>query len=205
MAISTYSELKTAIADWTHRTDLTSVIPTFITLAEARISGALRVREMETLSVIPTVANNAYIDLPTDYRSMKSLSIDGYAPLNLLPDDTFLALAASVMVGVPQNYLVQGPRIRLWPIPDGVYDVNLIYYANIPTLSDAAPTNWLLTKAPDIYLWGSLLENAIYSNDQELVELYSARFNESVERTWNSFNLESFSGSPLRAVSDYVV
>jgi len=36
MAISTYSELKTAVANWLDRSDLTDVIPDFITLAETR-------------------------------------------------------------------------------------------------------------------------------------------------------------------------
>ena len=43
MTITTYATLKTAIADFLNRDDLTSVIPTFIALAEA---------DMQRLSLI---------------------------------------------------------------------------------------------------------------------------------------------------------
>ena len=36
MAITTYSELQSAIADWLNRSDLTSVITSFISLGEAQ-------------------------------------------------------------------------------------------------------------------------------------------------------------------------
>ena len=38
MALTTYTELKAAIADWLNRSDLTSQIPDFITLAEAEMA-----------------------------------------------------------------------------------------------------------------------------------------------------------------------
>ena len=36
MALTTYTELKTSVGDWLNRTDLTTVIPDFIALAEAQ-------------------------------------------------------------------------------------------------------------------------------------------------------------------------
>ncbi len=49
MALSTFSELKTEIANYVDRSDLTDQIPTFIKLAEARINRLLRVRIMESV------------------------------------------------------------------------------------------------------------------------------------------------------------
>jgi hypothetical protein len=43
MAISTYAELQTAVANWLDRDDLTARIPEFITLAEAKIRRVARV------------------------------------------------------------------------------------------------------------------------------------------------------------------
>ena len=48
MAISTYTELQTAVANWLDRDDLTARIPEFIALTEARFNRLLRVRSMET-------------------------------------------------------------------------------------------------------------------------------------------------------------
>ncbi len=38
MALTTYTELKTSIGDWLNRSDLTTAIPDFISLAEAQIT-----------------------------------------------------------------------------------------------------------------------------------------------------------------------
>lgn len=47
MAITTFSELKTGIANWLERDDLTSRIPEFIALAEARHRREIRIRQMQ--------------------------------------------------------------------------------------------------------------------------------------------------------------
>ena len=46
MSITTYAELKTAIASWLNRDDLTSVIPDFIALTEAALNRDLRHLQM---------------------------------------------------------------------------------------------------------------------------------------------------------------
>ena len=43
MAIGTYAELKTAVANWLDRDDLTDRIPEFIALAEAKMNRNLRI------------------------------------------------------------------------------------------------------------------------------------------------------------------
>ena len=48
MAISNYTELKTAVANWLDRDDLTDRIPEFIALAESRFNRLLRIRAMES-------------------------------------------------------------------------------------------------------------------------------------------------------------
>ena len=64
MAISTYSELQTAAANWLDRSDLSDRIPEFIALAEARFNRILRIRDMETVSTaISTAAGTGYLPL----------------------------------------------------------------------------------------------------------------------------------------------
>ena len=43
----TYAQLQTAVEAWTHRTDLATLLPTFVGHAEARLNRDLRVRQME--------------------------------------------------------------------------------------------------------------------------------------------------------------
>ena len=50
MAIGTYAELQTAVANWLDRDDLTDRIPEFIALAEAKMNRVLRISLMENVS-----------------------------------------------------------------------------------------------------------------------------------------------------------
>ena len=71
MAITTYAELQTAIATWLNRTDLTTLIPDFITMAEADIGRWLRVWWNEKRAyAVPT---GSYIALPTDYIGIRNI------------------------------------------------------------------------------------------------------------------------------------
>ena len=75
MAITTYSELKTAIADFLARDDLTNEIDTFIDLAESRISRELETRSQDTRTTLTTTADNAYVSLPSDMRTIRNVKI----------------------------------------------------------------------------------------------------------------------------------
>ena len=46
MALNTYSALKTSVANWLNRTDLTDEIVDFISLTEADFNSKLRIRKM---------------------------------------------------------------------------------------------------------------------------------------------------------------
>ncbi len=63
MAISTYAELKTGIANWLDRTDLTDKIPDFIALAESRHRRDFKIRRMETRVTANTIADTEYYSL----------------------------------------------------------------------------------------------------------------------------------------------
>lgn len=67
MAISTYSELQTTIANYLARSDLNAIIPDFIKLAENRLSRDLRIRQMLSVATAQTTAGDSTIGLPTDF------------------------------------------------------------------------------------------------------------------------------------------
>ena len=72
MALDTYANLKTEIASFLNRDDLTAQIDTFIDLAETRHARDLRIREMETVDTsITTVAGTQSYDLPTGYLELR--------------------------------------------------------------------------------------------------------------------------------------
>jgi len=76
VAISTYSELKTAVANWINRDDLTTRIPDFIVLAEAQFNRELRIRGMEGRYTADTVADQRNYALPGGYIQMRNFQLN---------------------------------------------------------------------------------------------------------------------------------
>ena len=75
MAITTYAELKTALADWSHRADLTSKMGDFITLAESRFNDALKTKAMNAIEDLTAVVGSRFISFPTGMKKLNSLSL----------------------------------------------------------------------------------------------------------------------------------
>ena len=74
MAITTYAELKTAVADWLNRSDLTAVIPSFIALAESHFNQEERLRNQKSIVRATATFNQEYEALPGDYLEMLNLT-----------------------------------------------------------------------------------------------------------------------------------
>lgn len=174
MAISTYEELKTAIASWLGRDDLSATIPDFITLFEAAAARKLRVRPMET-SVIWTPVNGA-VPLPSDFLGMRRLTWTGSTPVELsYVHPTYLrSLFPGAEAGIPSHYTVEASNILIRPVDDT--DVDILYYARTPAVSGAL--NWLLTSHPDAYLFGSLAEAHGFNIDPDQLALWKGRRDE---------------------------
>ena len=178
MAISTYSELQTAVANWLDRTDLTSRIPEFIALAEAAMNRQLRVRRM--VSRATATISDAFSAVPSDYLEAKSLVLsDGsttWAPDPAAPE-TIDDYATLGQTGQPLFFAIIGDEIRYYPAPDRSYTATLTYYAKPTALSDANTSNWILASHPDAYLYGALLAAGPFLRDDATstyAQLYQA-------------------------------
>lgn len=157
MALDTYAELKTAIANWTHRSDLTSYLDDIIEMAEKWIYRNLRVREMEgTLSI--TIANSVG-PLPSDFIAAKTPTVTvGSAVRMLKPASADWILSAYPVrpsSEIPVFYAVQGPNMIFGPAA-GDYTVGGTYYKNLGAVATSAHA--LFTAYPDLYLYASLAE-----------------------------------------------
>src|SRR6056300_52465 len=73
MALSNYTELKASIADFLNRDDLTTVIPDFITLAEAQINRDIRHYEMENRATADL--DQQYLDRPGQWLETIRINI----------------------------------------------------------------------------------------------------------------------------------
>ena len=76
MAITTYAELQTAMENFLARTDLTDRLPEFISIAEARMSRELEARSQEKRATATLVADDAFVSLPTDLRSIRMVKLN---------------------------------------------------------------------------------------------------------------------------------
>jgi len=199
MAITTFSELKTSMADFLNRDDLTSVIPTFISLAEAQINRDIRHYEMENRATADL--SDQYLDRPSGWVETIRIHVTSGGTNNLQ-----LLSAASMAdkrqgaenaTGEPRYYRHAERGFEVYPTPDGTYEVELLYYQKITALSDENTTNWLLTDHPDVYLYGSLLHSAPYLAEDQRVGVWAQLYSAAVQRVNQSGDDASWSGTGL--------
>jgi hypothetical protein len=193
MALTTYAELKTSIGDWLNRSDLTTVIPDFISLAEAQVERTLRTRQM--IVRVNSSFTAQYGNVPSDFLETKSLkltSTNPQTPLSFLTIDALDAEASKYTAsGKPRFFGVVGSQFRIVPTPDGTYTTELTYYANLQKLSNSNTINWLLTASPDVYLYGSLLQAAPYLQDDARIQVWATLY----ERALNDLQVADDRGS----------
>lgn len=157
-----YSELKTNIAAWVHRSDLNSQLDTFIDLFEARASRKLRTVEMQVLeTVIPT---SEFQDLPTGWQEFKNVQYNGTYPVTLEYASPQKIASIGLISGNPSYYTLNGNQVEFSPSAYGK-EIEWTYFQSIPALSDSNITNWLLTRYPEYYLWGCIQQALEWAMD----------------------------------------
>ena len=194
----------TAAANWLDRSDLTDRIPEFISLAEARFTRVLRVRDMEVVSTaISTAAGTREYDLPTRFVQMKEfhLTTDPLTPLAYITPEMMTRMQAGSAKSKPQAFTIIADKVRLGPNPDAVYTTSMLYYQAFAALSDSATTNDMLTNNPDVYLYGTLLEAEPFIMNDQRVQLWLAAFEKAVSDIQNQDNKDRHSGSQLRVMN----
>lgn len=209
--ITTYATLQSEVADWLNRSDLTNVIKTFVQLAENEFNRDPRLRRMiENASFVADADAKA---LPADLIAIEALYHDGgtyFGPIEIVGAEQLAHLKLKFGTTGPPRYAARilastgtltGGTLRFAPVPDAAYTLKLSYWAGVVALSDAAPTNWLVTNHPDIYLYGALVESAPYLKDDARLQVW--RF--ELERRLESLHLQTdraqFSGTLVRRPS----
>ena len=196
--ITNYTTLKTEIAAWISRADLTTAIPGLVQFAESRFNRTLRARQMETKAAFSITGE--YVAAPAEFLEFRS----GYTTttprtaLAFMPSDTLTDSFSSEGTGRPQYFCVEGSNFRFGPIPDATYDATIVYYAAIPPLELNA-TNWLLLAHPDLYLYGALLQGEGYIMDDPRLPLIKAAYDEGVAQLNNDSRKARWGGNAMAA------
>lgn len=202
-----YASLQSAITEYLARDQdlaLLARIPTFIQLAEAKFNRQLFVRQMERRST--AVVNLAstepeFISLPADFQSMRRMRLSGVAGKPGLEFRAGVQLdeyrfGIANVAGQPRYFTVFGDEIELAPTPDNAYTIEMVYRRNIPPLATNDP-NWLLTLAPDLYLYGALLETAPYIKEDGRIQTWGAGLSAALNDLNNLGLTSAFNAGPM--------
>ena len=195
MALANYTDLKASVADFLNRSDLTSVIPDFVTMTEADLNRTIRVRDMVKRSRAPITSQ--YVKLPSGFMGMKNIDLltDPVTPLTYKNLSELDASRRKDATGKPLYYSIVQDNIEFAPVPDGEYTIEVVYYEKIPALSDTNPTSWLLTAHPDAYLYGTLQHSAPYLQSDERVGIWAGKYQQIIGQIMDSDEKIQFSGS----------
>lgn len=158
MSITNYTELRTAISDFMARNDITGRAATCIQLAEARLRRELKPVLVDApLTGVPGSRSISVTSLSVNKPEELYLNTDG--PERLLPP--LNDFARHDTPGVPSNWTFANATIILDRPCDTAHTFRFRFRQNY-ALSDSAPTNWLLTNHPDVYLAASMLWGNVY-------------------------------------------
>lgn len=207
--ITTYALLQAAVVEYLARDQdatLIARIPTFVQLTEAKLNRDLFCRQMEVRSVAVTnvlLSEPEFIALPADFQSMRRVrisSVTGKPNLEFKSGTQMdeYRFGISNVSGKPRYFTVFGSELELAPTPDANYTVEMVYRANLPPLAAAATgTNWLLDMAPDIYLYGALLESAPYIKEDARIQTWGTGFATALSDLNNLGLTSTFNAGPM--------
>ena len=162
-----YSQLVTAVQDYTENQFTTTDINTFIDNAEQRIYNSVQIPAIRKNVTGTTSSGNKYLTLPSDWLSTFSLAVvdsDGNYQYLLNKDVNFIRAAypAPTDEGLPEYYAVFDQNtFILGPTPDANYVAELHYFYYPPSIVTAG-TSWIGDNFDTVLLYGTLLEAYTY-------------------------------------------
>jgi hypothetical protein len=178
MSLTTYLGLKDSIEAWSHRNDVASRLDDFIDLAESEMLKWIRIRDMETRAT--SVTSGRYLSLPSDFLEMRRLRmISGaqyFEVLSSTPEGMYITQDS----GMPKLFTVTS-QVEFDRTPDSAYTVEMQYYGKPAALSASNTSNSILTKYPNIYLFGSLWALYLWALQEDKAEYYYGKLMQAIQ------------------------
>lgn len=203
MTLATYDELVMATCDWlADMPQLASLVPSWIRLAEADFSRRLRVLDMETRATMTTVASTESTALPTGWRGFTRIKLTGGRKLEVATGQELDELPEA-SEGVPERYAIAGGYTWWWPVPDDAYAIPVTYWKAIPALGASQAANWLLDRAPDLYLFATLCQAEAYLQHDARLQVWLAAREKGIADLQTEDTRDRLSGSSINAYGGY--
>ena len=200
MSISTYSELKSAVANRLRRSDTSSYVDDWITLAEADIYRRLRVKDMET--ALSVTISSGVAALPSGYIDLKFAYVNAN-PVTRLKRKTaawiYEKYPTRSAQGIPVFVGREGSNLIFGPYPDSNYSINGVYYKSLGAVSSTAHA--LFTTNPDVYVYGSLLMAVRELKDDKGIARWTPLYEQAIQQAQMASDKEDYSGGGLEMVA----
>lgn len=199
MSVTTYSELKTAVANYLARTDLTDQIADFIRFAELRLRREVRIRQILKSTTITATAGTSTVSIPSDFLEVRDFYVNTNPVQSLTYSSpaTFSRNSRTTESGKPLDYTILATTIQLAPIPDTAYTLNMLHYFTPTYLSDSNTSNEFLVNVPDLLLYATLLEAEPYLMNDARVSTWGAMYEKGLAALTKADESAQYSGVPL--------
>ena len=200
MALDSYSNLKTAVANYLNRTDLTSYLDDFIDLTEARHARELRLRPTIIITTTNATGGNNKIPLPSDYLQFVYIQLNSGNKnfIQYMSPNEISRIYNSQGNSGPIYYTILGDNIMFGPTPSDNSEIEMCYYKKVQGLSSTNATNEILKNYPDLYLYGCLLEAQPFIMADERLPVWAEMYQTAVRNAEDGDAKEKHSGSPLQ-------
>jgi hypothetical protein len=177
--ITTAATLTTAVEDYLARDDLTTFVPNFIQNTENKLYRTLNLRNEETAMSLNVTSGNGSV--PNDFKALKFAYKDG-SPIQLLQwvpiEDLYRDYPVRTNSGNPIKVSREGSVFVFGPAPSD-FTMKGYYYAKKPSLNTQT-TSWYGTNAPEVLLYGCLMEAALFIRDLNMYQFWKPHFDEAV-------------------------
>jgi hypothetical protein len=186
MALSNYNELVSTVESYLARTDLNIIVPTFVQLAQERITRDLRTREMLKLST--TTATNNTVELPVDFLEMREIHFQGNPPITLeyQSPDKFFRNHVTTTSGVPYYFTIIGYEMQFAPSPNNNQTLQMLYYAKPAFISPTVSSNLYLANYSDALLYATLAEAEPYLMNDARLQIWASMYERAIANIMNN-------------------
>lgn len=182
MAFTNYSSFLTTVENYLARTDLTSIIPDFIQLAQTRMSRDLRTEKMLEVAIATITSGDGTVALPSDMLEVREIHLQGNPVVRLeyQSPDLFFKDGLTTTSGIPAFFTMLGSEFQFAPIPNGSQVVQILYYAKPTFISSTTASNVFLANYPDALLYATLAEAEPYLMNDARIATWSGLYDRAI-------------------------
>jgi hypothetical protein len=180
MALTNYTTFVATVESYLARTDLTSVIPDFVQMAQLRMSRDLRTERM--LKVATTTPTDSKVAFPSDFLELREMHFQGNPPilLEFQTPDLFFRNGQTTLSGRSHYFTMLGTEFQFAPTQDTDYTIQILYYAQPTFISSTTSSNLYLAYYPDALLYATLAEAEPYLMNDPRVTTWSSLYDRAI-------------------------